>query len=77
MLNIYDFLRAKKMHNAYSITAAITALFMHETINDRGISDEKVIYIDEWHGIVFLFVLFFSKKVGHFDLNDATPQHPF
>jgi len=59
------------MHNAYSITAAITALFMHETINGRSISDEKdfistiqrvLIYIDEWRGIVFLFVPFFRKK---------------
>lgn len=42
---------------------------------ERGTNGEE-----GWEGkeIVFLFVFFsFGKKVKHFDLNDATLQHPF
>lgn len=74
------------MHNAYNIIVAITALFMHETINGRDISDEtRFSFYDTWSIDLYqqmardsVFIcLFFRKKVGHFDLNDATPQHPF
>lgn len=77
----------KKVHNFYSITAAIIALFMHEIINERDISDETRFNFYDTRSIdlhrrmamgqCFYLSLFFRKKVGHFDLNDATPQHPF
>lgn len=41
LLNIYDSVHVKKKNaQFYSITAAIRVLFMHETINERDISDE-------------------------------------
>lgn len=71
LLNIYS-LHAKKMHNSYSITAAIIALLMHETINERGISDETRFNFYYTRSIdlhrrmawdsVFICPPFFSKK---------------
>lgn len=87
LLNI--FLREKKMHNFYNITAAIRVSFMHETINEHDIFDKTRFNFYDTRSIdlhrrmawdsVFICPLFFSKKkkIGHFDLNDATPQHPF
>lgn len=77
----------KKMRNSYSITVTIIALFMHETINGRDICDATRFSFYDTRSIdlhrrmardsVFICPVFFRKKVGHFDLNDATPQHPF
>lgn len=60
------------MRNSYSITAAITALFMHETINGHDICDETRFSFYDTKSIdlhrrmardsVFICPVFFEKK---------------